>query len=153
MSDNLYYRSTESPDELLLKSLAILSTFKNTLVDPWDYLINMLKRNSFKSELLILSPEKIDKSKILDCLEIITRNKIVPRAIQRGGIIEILIEFILCCVKIHVGWHKFEAHKIIRTRVNQTTTNFNNQSRVLCKYFNANSNSPETYQGGIKANE
>lgn len=73
----------------------MLGMFKNTLVDPWEYMVNMLKRNSFKSELLILSPEHIEKTKILDCLEIITRDNIVQRAIQRGGIIEILIEFIL----------------------------------------------------------
>ena len=77
-------RSMQSANEVLLKLLRIIGIMKSTILDPWDFLVSLLKKNSFKSELLVMSPEKVDKERVKDCIRILLQESLITKARARG---------------------------------------------------------------------
>jgi hypothetical protein len=77
-------RSMQSANEVLLKLLRIIGIMKSTILDPWDFLVSLLKKNSFKSELLVMSPEKVDKERVKDCIRILLQESLITKARSRG---------------------------------------------------------------------
>lgn len=53
-----------APDEILVKLLKVFCLLKGSNQDPWDFLVAALRKTSFKSELLVLDPERAERDKV-----------------------------------------------------------------------------------------
>ena len=129
-------KSLSSPDSTVFLILKILCLFKISVEDPWDFLVSTLRRNSFKSALLILSPEKAGKLKAKEWLRIITDSALIEKAARKGGVFAILMEYILWWLRISIGYEKFERHRVERERLNQTANEgMKNREELASKFF------------------